>query len=65
MFNDTNLDAAVKGVLISKFRNSGQTFVCANRIYVQEGVYETFIAKFVDAVKSLNNRVRILKFLST
>lgn len=53
VFNDANLDEAVKGALISKFRNSGQTCVCANRIYVQEGVYEAFVAKFVDAVKSL------------
>lgn len=52
VFDDADLDAAVAGAIASKFRSSGQTCVCANRIYVQEGVYEAFTAKFVDKVKS-------------
>ncbi|MDP6653424.1 MAG: aldehyde dehydrogenase family protein, partial [Gammaproteobacteria bacterium] len=48
-----NLDAAVEGVLASKFRNSGQTCVCANRIYVQATVYDEFIAKLQIAMEGL------------
>lgn len=54
VFNDADLDAAVEGAMISKYRNNGQTCVCANRIYVQSGVYDAFAAKLVDAVDALN-----------
>ncbi|KZE27303.1 NADP-dependent succinate-semialdehyde dehydrogenase [Crenobacter luteus] len=53
VFDDADLDAAVEGVLASKFRNTGQTCVCANRIYVQAGVYERFADKLVGAVSRL------------
>lgn len=53
VFDDADLDAAVAGVLANKFRNAGQTCVCANRIYVQKGVYQPFIEKLIAAVKSL------------
>ncbi len=53
VFEDANLDRAVNGVMDSKFRNSGQTCVCANRIFVQESVAETFIEKMCEAVGSL------------
>ena len=48
VFNDADIDKAVEGAVVSKFRNSGQTCVCANRIYVQAGVYEKFLSKFKD-----------------
>ncbi|MBP2544982.1 NAD-dependent succinate-semialdehyde dehydrogenase [Acinetobacter guillouiae] len=51
VFNDADLDAAVTGAIASKFRNAGQTCVCANRIYVQSAVYDVFIEKLVAAVK--------------
>lgn len=54
VFNDADLDAAVEGAMISKYRNNGQTCVCANRIYVQSGVHDAFAAKLVDAVKALH-----------
>jgi succinate-semialdehyde dehydrogenase/glutarate-semialdehyde dehydrogenase len=53
VFNDADLDAAVKGALVSKFRNAGQTCVCANRLLVQDEVYERFTAKLVEAVAAL------------
>jgi len=53
VFDDADLDAAVQGALIAKFRNNGQTCVCANRIYVQDGVYDTFAEKLVKAVAGL------------
>lgn len=53
VFNDADLDAAVEGAMVSKYRNNGQTCVCANRIYVQSGVYDAFAAKLVEAVKGL------------
>ena len=53
VFNDADIEAAVKGALISKFRNAGQTCVCANRFYVQAEVYDTFMTKFVEAVQTL------------
>jgi len=53
VFDDADLDAAVEGAMISKYRNTGQTCVCANRIYVQRGVYETFAAKLVEKVRAL------------
>ncbi|UAW98550.1 NADP-dependent succinate-semialdehyde dehydrogenase [Halopseudomonas nanhaiensis] len=53
VFEDADLDAAVEGAMISKYRNAGQTCVCANRIYVQDGVYDAFAAKLAEAVKGL------------
>ncbi|MBI1220316.1 MAG: succinate-semialdehyde dehydrogenase [Rhodobacteraceae bacterium] len=53
VFDDADLDAAVVGAMISKFRNNGQTCVCANRIYVQAGVYDAFAEKLAVAVKKL------------
>ena len=53
VFDDADLDAAVEGAMASKYRNAGQTCVCANRIYVQDGVYEAFAARLVAAVATL------------
>ena len=53
VFDDADLDAAVEGALISKFRNNGQTCVCANRIYVQAGVYDVFAEKLAAKVAEL------------
>jgi succinate-semialdehyde dehydrogenase / glutarate-semialdehyde dehydrogenase len=53
VFDDADLEAAVEGTIISKFRNTGQTCVCANRLYVQDGVYDAFAEKLVAAVKQL------------
>ena len=53
VFDDADLDAAVEGAMISKYRNAGQTCVCANRVYVQEGVYDAFAAKLKVAVEKL------------
>ncbi len=53
VFDDADLDAAVEGALVSKFRNAGQTCVCANRLYVQSGVYEAFSTKLVAAIRAL------------
>lgn len=53
VFDDADLDAAVEGAIACKFRNNGQTCVCANRIYVQKNVYDTFAAKFKVAVEAL------------
>ncbi|MBV7519033.1 NAD-dependent succinate-semialdehyde dehydrogenase [Ensifer sp. ENS12] len=53
VFDDADLDEAVEGAMISKFRNAGQTCVCANRIYVQSGVYDAFVEKLVARVESL------------
>jgi len=52
IFDDANLDSAVEGALLSKFRNSGQTCICANRIMVQAGIYDAFMEKFSAAVKA-------------
>jgi succinate-semialdehyde dehydrogenase/glutarate-semialdehyde dehydrogenase len=52
IFDDADLDAAVAGVMASKFRNAGQTCVCANRIFVQDGIYDTFAAKLKIAVEA-------------
>lgn len=54
VFDDADLDKAVEGALASKFRNAGQTCVCANRLYVQEGVYDRFAEKLQQAVAKLN-----------
>jgi len=53
VFDDADLDAAVEGAMISKYRNNGQTCVCANRILVQDRVYEAFAAKLAEKVKAL------------
>jgi succinate-semialdehyde dehydrogenase/glutarate-semialdehyde dehydrogenase len=50
VFDDADLDAAVAGVMASKFRNTGQTCVCANRIFVQDGIYERFAAKLRERI---------------
>ncbi|HWA20664.1 MAG TPA: NAD-dependent succinate-semialdehyde dehydrogenase [Devosia sp.] len=53
VFDDADLDAAVEGALVSKYRNNGQTCVCANRLYVQAGVYDAFAEKLVAATRKL------------
>ena len=53
VFDDADLDKAVEGALASKFRNAGQTCVCANRLYVQDGVYDRFTEKLQQAVSKL------------
>ena len=53
VFDDADIDSAVEGALASKYRNAGQTCVCANRFYVQDGVYDQFVAKFSARVKTL------------
>jgi len=50
VFDDADLDAAVEGAMISKYRNAGQTCVCANRLYIQSGVYDAFAAKLAERV---------------
>ena len=54
VFDDADLDAAVEGALVSKYRNNGQTCVCANRLYIQDGVYDAFVVKLTAAVARLN-----------
>lgn len=53
VFDDADLDAAVQGAMLSKYRNAGQTCVCANRMLVQEGIYDAFVTKLTDAVNAL------------
>jgi len=53
VFDDADLDKAVEGAIISKYRNNGQTCVCANRIYVQDAVYDAFAEKLKTAVGKL------------
>ncbi len=53
VFDDADLDSAVEGALASKYRNAGQTCVCANRIYVQDGVYDAFVEKFAARVAAM------------
>ncbi len=53
VFDDADIDSAVEGAMASKYRNAGQTCVCANRFYVQDGVYDAFVAKFSAKVKAL------------
>lgn len=53
VFDDADVDAAVQGAMISKYRNAGQTCVCANRLYVQDGIYEKFAEKLAVAVQKL------------
>ena len=54
IFDDADVDLAVAGALVAKYRNSGQTCICANRIIVQEGIYDTFVEKFAAAVNQFN-----------
>jgi len=54
VFDDADLDSSVAGAMISKFRNTGQTCVCSNRILVQEGIYDDFVSMLSEAVKTLN-----------
>jgi len=53
VFDDADIDSAVEGAMASKYRNAGQTCVCANRLYVQDGVYDQFVEKFSAKVKAL------------
>jgi succinate-semialdehyde dehydrogenase/glutarate-semialdehyde dehydrogenase len=53
VFDDADVDAAVQGAIASKYRNAGQTCVCANRVYVQNGVHDEFVEKFTAAVRRL------------
>jgi len=54
VFDDADLDAAVEGAIASKYRNAGQTCVCANRFFVQEGIHDAFLARLTERVKELN-----------
>jgi succinate-semialdehyde dehydrogenase/glutarate-semialdehyde dehydrogenase len=54
VFDDADVDAAVEGAMISKFRNNGQTCVCTNRFYVQDGVYDEFAAKLAKRVQAMH-----------
>ena len=54
VFNDADLESAVSGAIASKFRSSGQTCVCANRLYIQSGIYDAFAERFTEKVKSFN-----------
>ena len=53
VFDDADIDAAVAGAILSKYRNAGQTCVCANRVFVQDGIYDAFAEKFTAAVTAL------------
>jgi succinate-semialdehyde dehydrogenase/glutarate-semialdehyde dehydrogenase len=53
VFDDADVDAAIEGAMISKFRNGGQTCVCTNRFYVQDGVYDEFVGKLAERVKAM------------
>jgi succinate-semialdehyde dehydrogenase/glutarate-semialdehyde dehydrogenase len=53
VFDDADVDAAIEGAIISKFRNGGQTCVCTNRFYVQDGVYDEFVGKLAERVKAM------------
>ena len=53
VFDDADLDSAVDGAMISKYRNAGQTCVCANRLYVQSGVYDAFVARLAEKSKTI------------
>jgi len=54
VFDDADIDSAVAGAMLSKFRNTGQTCVCTNRFLVQEGIYDEFVNRLSEAVKTLN-----------
>src|SRR5271170_2449276 len=53
VFDDADLDAAVEGAIISKFRNMGQTCICANRIFVQDGIYDDFVMLLTKRVSEM------------
>jgi succinate-semialdehyde dehydrogenase / glutarate-semialdehyde dehydrogenase len=53
VFDDADIDSAVEGAIVSKYRNAGQTCVCANRLYVQEGAYDEFVQKLAARVKTM------------
>jgi succinate-semialdehyde dehydrogenase/glutarate-semialdehyde dehydrogenase len=53
VFDDADLDSAVDGAMVSKYRNAGQTCVCANRLYVQDGVYDAFVARLAEKSKGI------------
>ncbi|MBB2205276.1 NAD-dependent succinate-semialdehyde dehydrogenase [Gluconacetobacter takamatsuzukensis] len=53
VFDDADLDAAIAGALASKYRNAGQTCVCANRLYIQAGIYDAFAARLAEAVRAM------------
>ncbi|MBX9450572.1 MAG: NAD-dependent succinate-semialdehyde dehydrogenase [Mesorhizobium sp.] len=53
IFDDADIDRAVEGAIVAKYRNSGQTCVCTNRFFVQSGIYDRFVEKFADASKKL------------
>src|SRR5258706_249504 len=53
VFDDADIDSAVEGAMVSKYRNAGQTCVCANRLYVQDGVYDRFVAKLAEKAKTI------------
>jgi succinate-semialdehyde dehydrogenase/glutarate-semialdehyde dehydrogenase len=53
VFDDADLDSAVEGAMVSKYRNAGQTCVCANRLYVQDGVYDRFIEKLAEKTRTI------------
>jgi succinate-semialdehyde dehydrogenase/glutarate-semialdehyde dehydrogenase len=53
VFDDADIDSAVDGAMVSKYRNAGQTCVCANRLYVQDGVYDAFVAKLAEKAKAI------------
>jgi succinate-semialdehyde dehydrogenase/glutarate-semialdehyde dehydrogenase len=53
VFDDADIDSAVEGAMVSKYRNAGQTCVCANRLYVQEGVYDAFVSKLAAKAGSI------------
>ena len=58
VFDDADLDAAVEGAIASKYRNAGQTCVCANRILVQDGVYDAFAQKLAERGARAEGRQR-------
>ncbi len=59
VFDDADLDSAVEGAMASKYRNAGQTCVCANRLYVQAGVYDAFVDKLAAKVARAEGRQRL------
>ena len=59
VFDDADLDAAVAGAMASKFRNAGQTCVCANRIIVQSGIHDAFVARFRVAIDNAGGGQRV------
>ena len=61
VFDDADLDAAVEGAILSKYRNNGQTCVCANRLYVQEKVYDEFAQKLSNAVSKFEVGMVLMK----